>query len=593
MDSLRQKRYPAATLTATALLFYLKDLHEFLLVEELAGRDLVSNYAFVELMKSNLLKGEIFSWSSQWFLGFPSFELYPPGFFVFTSLIDIATAELIGTTAVFKAVTFLSVFLTPLAFYVCFKQFFGEKESFVGSLFSLLFLFVHEPISQAYLVLSTGLVAQGFSFILTIAATGIALQESRNRKIAAGLLLGFAFLSHPFASVAGFLVIGFYSAQTGSFEDFLPALIGGLIGLPWLANAALLMRFTPSYTMPTAEPGAYIALVLPLAVLGGITDRRSKAIAGGFLALLAVSLIDLPVVTQELRFYTYSLGLGTFLAGLGAFRAAKHLSDRTSLDRNKLLVLMVIPALSLSVQAEVSELWSYEDNADPLYDKLEEMEQGRVIVETENDSLRDAFVLQSNIPLRTDHYAVNDVHYDSSTSANYILTLESWISSDPLYNSICRTCGTEVSKDVVSTRLDSLGIRYVVVKTESSRERMQDIANPIGRYGDYWLFENEEGYRTRKKVSSAIALEGSFSDWRKVNDRLFASNATRTVYWTVEAEAGSAISMENRTAEQVLEAIRSRNQSDSVNATWTKKSQYPGKEGRFTNYNTVIDLDNS
>lgn len=559
MNRLEDRWPEILILTATSSLFWVKDLLSFLSVEEFAGRDLVGNYAFTWLMQQNIFHGEIFSWTNQWLLGFPSFEMYPPFFFFFTSFLDILTFQFFGLQFWFKAIVFLSVFLLPVLTYVMMNRVFGQTEAFFAGFYTLFFIFVYPPVSQAYQVFSVGLVAQGFAFLMVLGSIGLMLRDMRKNKIISGVLLGLAALSHPFVALVGFILSASLVITKKEIENIIPALIGGCIAAPWILNAITQMAYTTSYTFQPANTGNFLYLLLPLIVLGGYKGAKRRSLLITFSTLLVLSITEIPVITQELRFYTYSLGIGSILAGFGAYRILQHLDKKFEVDKRILAVLLLIPVISLSLHADLSQSWEFNGDAEPVYEELEKSDKGRVLVETSNSSIFDSFVLQEKIPIETKHWAVNEVHLDSSTSANYILTLESWISEDPIYNPICRTCNSNTSSSLLDQRLDDLGIRYVVVRTSESRNLLRQTLDYRGKYGDYWLFENSEGYQIVEPLDhKPVALIGSYEKWKQVNDLLFTKNISTEIVLEKEGPQYSysqTLSMNDLTAEQVVQRI--------------------------------------
>lgn len=559
MENIKNYWAGITIVTGTLFLFSIKDLFSFLTSQQFAGRDLVGNYAFTHLMKQNLMQGEVFSWTNQWLLGFPSFELYPPFFFLTTSLLDLLTGQLLGLQFWFKIVVFSSVFLTPLITYFAFQKVFEKEKAFFAGFYALLFLFVYTPVSQIYQVFSVGMVAQGFSFLLLTVSIGFMMRDGRRNKIISGVLLGFVSLSHPFVGFVGFLLSASLVVTTRDVVNLIPGAIGGIIFAPWLLNAAKYLPYTSSFTFQPANTGIFLYMLLPMIILGGYQGRKCKALLITFFSLLAISVIELPLVTQELRFYTYSLGIGSILAGFGAFKTSNYISQEFKIDRKVIAAILLIPVIGLSLQTDLPKSWEFEGDAEPLYEELEENEKGRVLVETSNSSIFSSFVLQEKIPIETKHWAVNEVHMDSSTSANYILTLESWISKEPLYNPICRTCNTSASPSLIDRRLDDLGIRYVVAKTPESRDLLREFMSYEGRHGDYWLFENKEGYQLVEPLrNKPVALVGEYSKWKSVNDILFTKNTSKEIIWTKnypDSSYAKTVYMKNLSAKQVIERL--------------------------------------
>ncbi|MCJ7479053.1 MAG: hypothetical protein MUP63_02635 [Candidatus Nanohaloarchaeota archaeon QJJ-7] len=558
-----KNRWPEAILIAvTVAVFAIKNLFSFLSTTRFAGRDLVGNYAFTHLMRQNIVNGQFFAWTHQWFLGFPSFKLYPPLFFFTTSSLDILTGQVLGPLNMFKTVVFLSVFLIPLTAYISFKKLFGDLEAFFAGFYTLYFLFVYPPVSQSYQVFSTGLVAQGFAFLLLLPSLALILDDGKKKTVAGGLLLGLTGLAHPFVAFGGFAVSVFHMVLTRETWRIIPPAVGAAVMAPWLIEALPLLGYVSRYSFDPANTGTFLYLLLPLIVLGGYRGAKRQALLLSFVSLLAVAVIEMPVVSQELRFYTYALGFGSLLAGMGAFRLLQYLEEEIDIDPIVLATLLLIPVVALSLQADLPRTWEFNGDAQPLYSSLEDMEEGRVLVETQNRTIFDSYVLQANIPLETGHKSVNDVHLDSSTSANYILTLESWVSEEPLYNPICRTCNTSVSAGLTDMRMDDLGVRYAVARTEESRNFLQQFMEPRGNHGDYWLFENREDHKIVEPLDyRPVAVEGSYDRWKEVNDVLFTHNISIPVLWLPEGmeqtdRFSDTVQMDGLTPREVLQQVQ-------------------------------------
>lgn len=547
-------------LVSTSALFSIKGVFSFLTVENFAGRDLVSNYAFTHLMKQNIVSGEIFSWINQWLLGFPSFELYPPVFFMTTSLLDIVTGQILGLQFWFKILVFLPLFLLPLTTYLVFNQLFRKYKAFFAGIYILLFLFVYTPISQIYQVLSVGLVAQGFSFFLLIISIGFMIREEIEYKLVSGIFLGLVSLSHPFVGVIGFIFSGSLLITTKNYHNLIPASLAGLIFAPWLLNAINLLSYTSSFTFQPAKTGIFLYILLPLIILGGFQDKKTKGFLITFFSLLVISTIELPFITQELRFYTYSIGIGSILAGFGAFEIFDYLSNEINIDKRLIGLFLIIPVIGLSLQADLPNTWGLESELEPVYQNLSEREKGRILVETSNSSIFDSFVLQAKIPVETKHWAVNDVHMDSSTSANYILTLESWLSKNAVENPICRTCESKVSQPIIKNRLNDLGIKYILARTPESKELLNNFTSAQGKYGEYWLFENtKEDKLVVPLENKPITLIGNYDKWRKVNNLLFVTKFSNEIIWSRNEKATNnrtQINMKDKTPEEIVREIK-------------------------------------
>ncbi|MFB6295078.1 MAG: hypothetical protein ABEI97_04925 [Candidatus Nanohaloarchaea archaeon] len=520
-------------LAATLGLFAAKDMLSFLLLDTPAGRDLAGNYAFTWLMKQNLLHGDVLAWSNHWLLGFPSFATYPPLFFLVTAALDIVSGSTVSLLTWFNLVAFLSVVLLPLTVYMSFVRVLGRMKAVFAGGFTLYFLFVYPPVSQTYQVMSVGLVAQGFAFLLVLPAIGLLFTPGRTARVAAGVLLGLTVLAHPFIGLVGGVVAGIYAAVTRDREVAGAAALAGAIAAPWLLNAARYLPYLSTYTFDTAQIGLSLLMLIPLAVLGGYRTDEERTLLAAFLLILVAGTVELPLVAQEFRFFTYALGLGSVLAGIGSYRVDTHLQG--GVPRAPLLLLLFVPVIGLSLQADTVASWDGGGDIAPVIDELDGREPGRVLVETDNTSIHDAYTLQAFIPMETQHRAVNELHLDASTSANYILTLESWVSKRPLNNPLCRTCDTAARPGLIDRRLDDLGVRYVVTRTPGGADIAGAALRPVGQAGGFQVFKNTAGADLVEPLTvEPVAVTGDYDMWTAVNDQLFTANVSVPLVWRPE-----------------------------------------------------------
>ncbi|MFB6076873.1 MAG: hypothetical protein ABEK12_01960, partial [Candidatus Nanohaloarchaea archaeon] len=128
---------------------------------------------------------------------------------------------------------------------------------------------------------------------------------------------------------------------------------------------------------------------------------------------------NLPLLSQEVRFYTYTLLVGSIVAGLGAARVHARLADR--LSGTAATAALLLPVVLLSVHAGLPATWTFHGDVTPLTDALADRPTGRVIAETSNRSRTTSYVVPARVLMDTRHAAVNDVHLDATSAANYIL----------------------------------------------------------------------------------------------------------------------------------------------------------------------------
>ncbi len=486
---------PLTVLAATTALFAYHDLFAFLATTEHAGRDLAGNHAFTWLMHHNLSQGAIVAWTDRFLLGFPAFASYPPLFFMVPALATFLTGGLLPLHLAFNGTVLLSVFLLPLATWWALRPL-GRDTSLLAGCYTLLTIFVYPPVSIAYQTFSVGLVAQAFAILLLTVSTGLLLRVNDHTAVRAtlhdrtallaGVLLALTILAHPFVGMAGLLIAATLAARHRTPSRLAPAALGLLLAAPWLVPAVLRSLTLPAYTFAPARPGWVLLLLLPLTVLGGLQGRDRQALLAAFAILLGLSTVETPFIAQELRFYTYALLLAAVLAGTGAARLATVLADR--IDRRIAILALLVPVATLALHATVPATWTFTGDATPLYDALDDMEQGDIIVETSNTSIFDSYTLQASIPLRTHHDTANGVHIDQTRNATAILQAEHWISADPIHTPLCRDCTRSAPPDRVASHLDTLGIDYVVLRTATAASRLNGTFTPLGTYGDYRLF---------------------------------------------------------------------------------------------------------
>lgn len=482
----RRHRHVLAVLAATAALFWVHDLFAFLTTTAYAGRDLAGNYAFTWLMHHNLSQGAVVLWTDRFLLGFPAFASYPPLFFMVPALAHLVTLGLVPLPLLFNATVFLSVLILPVLAFHAARPLADRTAASLAGAYVLFVVFVYPPVSVAYQTFSVGLTAQAFALLLLLAALGALLRDTRRTRILAGLLLAGTLLAHPFVGLTGFLVAAALAARHRDPRRLAPPALGLLLVAPWLVPAVLRASTLPAYTFAPARPGWVLAMLLPLIVLGGLRDVDSQALLGAFTATLLLAVVETPFIAQELRFYTYALLLGAVLAGLGAAALVDRLAPR--FDRRILLAAVLLPVLALSLHAPVPATWSFQGDAEPLYDALDDLPQGDILVETSNTSIFDSYALQAAVPLRTHHDTANGVHVDQVKNARAILQAEHWVSSDPLHSPICANCSRTAPPSNITSRLDALGIDYVIARTATAAGRLNATLVPHGKHGDYWLF---------------------------------------------------------------------------------------------------------
>jgi len=156
------------------VLFWQKGIFQFLFAENMAGRDLIGNYAFAWLMHGFMQSFSVSGWSNLWFAGFPVFDFYPPLFFIAVNLLNFVSFGFVGLEMSYKIIVFLSLFVFPSVVYFSFEMMgFSKIKSLFASIFSFGFLFLNGHYAAVHQTLNFGLVSQIFSLNLLLLFFGL------------------------------------------------------------------------------------------------------------------------------------------------------------------------------------------------------------------------------------------------------------------------------------------------------------------------------------------------------------------------------------------------------------------------------------
>ncbi|MFB6076872.1 MAG: hypothetical protein ABEK12_01955, partial [Candidatus Nanohaloarchaea archaeon] len=175
---------------------------------------------------------------------------------------------------------FASVFLLPGATWLAARHPFTRREAFYAGFYTLYAVFVYTPVDLAYTAFGAGLVAQAFAVLLLVPAVMLLLDR---RWLPAGVLLGLSALAHPFVAVIGGIAAAvLVLLQRDRSAVRVPA-IAAVFVAPWLAAALPYLPFIRPYTLGTARPGWFVAVLLPLILYGGLHGREHRVLLGTFL----------------------------------------------------------------------------------------------------------------------------------------------------------------------------------------------------------------------------------------------------------------------------------------------------------------------
>jgi len=480
------------------------DIHTVLTTAQLAGRDLVANLMLAEKTVAGLAGPELFDWTGDLFLGITTFRYYPPGFFILTAVIGAVT----GTGAAFRLLTAAIPVLIPLAGWYLVRPY-GRRAAAMAGILALVPVYVYQPISVGYQTLGTGLVAQGLGLLLVLGTCGA---FNRQQYGAAGLLCAATIVTHPFTGVTAVLYGCIYALHQRDTRACSAAVGGCLLTAWWWLPAIRSAWVFPTYTFPPANPGVLLALFLPLGLAAVLEDERWYPLAATTLVLLVIALVEVPVIDQELRFYTQALVLGSILAGAGAGNSIAELPRR----RAAIIGLVIMaPALSMVGGGDIGQGWIGQDTSDGI-STMHGYAPGRVLVATDNDSISTSFQFGAELVRQTDHSLINGLHVDSSPSAPYILSLEAWISDDPVYNPICARCNATPPPTIINERLQDLGVDYVTTPGHISPETARPTPTD-------WLHTVEDA--PLATAIDPVRFNGTWAAWNDRNTALLTARA--------------------------------------------------------------------
>lgn len=531
------------------------DIQTILTTTHLAGRDLIANLMLAEQTATSLAGLELFDWTQDMFLGITTFRYYPPGFFLLTAAIGAVT----GTALAVRTVAALVPVLIPLAAWYLVRPY-GRRSAALAGVLSLVPVYVYQPISVGYQTLGTGLVAQGLGLVLLLGMVGGLHREQYG---VSGLLCAATIVTHPFTGLTAALYGSVYALHRHDTRALSATIGGGLLTAWWWLPALRSAWVFPSYSFPPANPGALLALLLPLGLTAVLDDERWYPLAATTAVLLVIALVEVPVIQQELRFYTQALVLASILAGAGAGGLLRDLPRRQAAIVG--LVVMA-PATSLAAGGDIGQGWVGQDTSDGI-SVMQEYEPGRVLVATDNSSVSTSFQFGAELVRQTGHSIVNGLHVDSSPSAPYILSLEAWISADPLYNPVCSRCNRTPPPAIINARLQDLGIDYVT----TPKWLNSTTARPTPTS---WLHTVEE--TPLATAIDPVRFNGSWSAWKQRNAALLTERTIPgLVYGVPDSITQAGEGQVNVTASIEDEVLQVSHDGDRPQAVVVKVSWLP------------------
>lgn len=497
---------------AAVLLYHTRS---FLYTTQFAGRDLIGAFSLTKVFE--------FGWSADWFLGFPLFKFYPPGFFFTTDLFG----ALVGDAAAFRLLIYLSLLVFPLAVYYCFNQVFDSDVATISFILSFAVVFLREPFSLVYQTLQVGLVAQMAALPLLFLYMGLIWKESRGSAYLLGVLMALMILTHPYiAAIATIYTVFYLVFERELFRPFFASTGFTLTGwwwIPILENG----WYMQLYTGPTGKLANWPWVFLPLALL----DRSKEAISFLLTALmlLLIGTFDFGLNLQFYRFFIYGQVLAVLAVAPGLAHAVKMFDN--NIGTRAALALIFLAFLASSMNVDVSPEWRSGVELQGVVP-----EDGRMIVETSHSDVYNSYVPIQQIPLESNTTVVNGLYADQSVSSPYLLGLEKSFARNPVPNPIA------VEADLTSQQLEQrfhyFGIEYALVRTEHARERLS-FMEKTAENSDFTLLQMNI---SDSETVEAVPVKGSYSDWKDLNRQVFQGQLEHFVY---NPESDSSVPIEN------------------------------------------------
>lgn len=438
--------YTALLGAQTLLLLY--HTRSFLTTQHLAGRDLVGAYSLVKAFTTG--------WTTKWFLGYPMFRFYPPGFFASAW----SLGKFLGALTAFKLLIYTSLLAVPLAAFYSFSSMYDRKTGLTAGFLAIFLTFARAPFSLVYQTLQIGLTAQAFAIPFFLLFLGVLQRNDRGSAYLSAVMLAFMILIHPFIAAAAILYTGLYLVlEKDLFRSTVVSLGAGMTAWWWIP---ILEKswYTHLYTGPSGKLTNIPWIFLPFLAL----ERSRKTIAIISLAgiLLILGLFK-PVPLQHYRAFIYGQLLLVLSAAPGLTKAADRITSR--LEHQTVLYLICLSLLGASLAVNISPHWQSSESLENVIP-----EKGQVIVETSHSDLHNTYVPIQRIPLESNASIVNGLYADSSISSPYLLGIEKEIAREPIPNPLA--VEADLTRRQLKERMRYFNISRALVRTDHARERL-------------------------------------------------------------------------------------------------------------------------
>jgi len=535
------KKYPITIFTLTFIIFWIKDIFDFISTSNLAGLDLIGNYSLVWLMHNFLSSFSITGWTNLWFCGMPVFVFYPPLFFIVSSVLSYVSFGLLSILMSYKILIISCLLFLPLIMYYCSKNMgFNELESFFISLWILSYLFIHGIFSGINQTLNFGLITQMFGLNLL----GVFMGElfrihdffNMRRTFTLGVLMGLVILSHVFIGIISFICLFVFLVLNFGKNVVKAVIIIGLIAFsfssPWWMSMLFNVTFLETYGWNPMKLSQFslVLMFFSLFVFLNFKTQNKFFLTMLFLIVLYMGVMGLPFELQYDRFFAYSFFFGSILAGIGSYTLYEFVSKKITKThvRNAILIVLIIVPIILILTAHVEKGWKSKLEIDELMSYIKEnLGEGRILIESDKKLGNDYRTLMERIPIETGKPVLNQLHIDS-VSGPYTLALQSYVSSHPKQNPICKMCGSIISesKELILEQMEKFNVKYVISTNKKSKNFLDDFLIFKENIGEFYVFEVpiDETYYEIPQYKPIIVIsdfKGSEYSWKKLSELVF------------------------------------------------------------------------
>ncbi|MBZ0273290.1 hypothetical protein K8I61_14725 [bacterium] len=338
------------------------------------GGDVPAHNYMVSRLMETLPHGQIISFASGWWSGFPMFQYY----FFLPYLAMAIAGYVIPVNIAFKIGSVFGLFALPFAMYFGIRQIRSAPRAAAPVLaaMSLPFMFVQTHTMWGVNVKSTlaGMIANSWSFCLMVLFLGYALRdlEDGKRRISTIILLTLLFYSHFFTTLIAVMVIGactlvlFPKHFWRSVGVMLPTgviavLCASFWLIPLMAKGAWSIEFGGDWDevlIETFPAWARYAWPFALVALGAGAWKRSRAV-GMFVLMFGISLVlwfyggRINSSFGNIRFWPFIFFAFVGLVGLGI----AYLFEPLKLDRVAVAASAGIILALLSAQPDEVSGW--------------------------------------------------------------------------------------------------------------------------------------------------------------------------------------------------------------------------------------------